>query len=121
MTKQDIINCENKLYQAMKDSDIAVLEELLHDDLLFLIPSGQTITKKMDIASYQSGMMKVNEISSQIENINIIEDIAVITLIIELKGSYDNHVFENNFRYIRFWKETSSAIQVIGGSGVVLA
>ena len=36
MTKGDILNQESKLYGAIKESDIKVLEELLNDDLLFV-------------------------------------------------------------------------------------
>ena len=50
MTQEEhIIDSETRLLNAMKASDIEVLDELLHDDLIFNIPTGQTITKPMDI------------------------------------------------------------------------
>ncbi|UZJ63148.1 DUF4440 domain-containing protein [Sphingobacterium sp. KU25419] len=59
MTKADILNQENKLYGAIKESNIKVLEELLHDDLLFVIPNGDVITKEMDLQSYRDGHLKL--------------------------------------------------------------
>lgn len=120
MTTTDILDQENRLYRAMKESDTETLEELLHDDLLFVIPSGKVITKQIDLLSYRDGTIKIDELIPNIENLNIIEDLAVITLTIELKGSYQNEEFINKFRYIRFWKSFSAGIKVVGGSGIVI-
>lgn len=120
MTKADILNQENKLYDAIKESDIKVLEELLHDDLLFLIPSGDVITKEIDLQSYRDGNLKIRELNPHVEHLNIIDDVAVITLILELKGNYGGDDFESMFRYIRVWKTFPSGIKVIGGSGMIV-
>lgn len=120
MTKSDILNQENKLHKAIRDGDIMVLDELLHNDLLFIIPNGEVITKEMDLKTYSDGNMKIDELIPNIEDITIIDDVAVLTLTIELKGSYNNLEFENKYRYIRFWKVFSTGIKVIGGSGIVI-
>jgi len=120
MTKADILNQESKLYGAIKESDIKVLEELLHDDLLFVIPNGDVITKEMDLQSYRDGNLKIRELNPQVEHLNIIDDTAVITLTLELKGNYVGDDFESKFRYIRVWKAFASGIKVIGGSGMIL-
>ncbi|WP_231634864.1 nuclear transport factor 2 family protein [Pedobacter sp. PACM 27299] len=49
ITKNDILNLENQLYDAMKSSNVEMLDKLLHNDLLFIVPSGETITKEMDL------------------------------------------------------------------------
>ena len=46
---QQIMGCESQLLQAIKNSNIKMLDGLLNDDLVFKIPTGQTITKAMDI------------------------------------------------------------------------
>jgi hypothetical protein len=45
MKKEEIIESENKLIQGIKTSDIELLDKFLHDDLLFLAPNGQAVTK----------------------------------------------------------------------------
>lgn len=41
MTQEEqIIKSEKRLLEAMKTSDINVLDELLHDNLIFNIPTG---------------------------------------------------------------------------------
>lgn len=118
--KSEIIEQENKLYTAITDSNIDMLEELLHDDLLFIIPSGEVITKEIDLQTYRNGKLKVNKINAQIEALNIIEDMAVITLLMDLKGSYNAETFETTYRYIRFWKKFKDGIKIVGGSGVAV-
>ena len=59
---EQIIECENRLLEALKTGDIKVLDELLYDNLIFNIPTGQTITKAMDIDNYRSGILTVSEI-----------------------------------------------------------
>lgn len=118
MTKNEILTLEKRLYEAMKNSDIAALDELLHDDLLFIIPSGETITKEMDLATYRSGSLKINELIPHVEELKIIDDLAVITVQINLKGNYNADPFEAKYRYIRFWKACPDGIKVVGGSGI---
>lgn len=118
--ENEIIEQENKLYKAIKECNINTLEELLHNDLLFIIPSGGVITKEIDLRTYQDGKLKIDEINPQIEELNIIEDVAVIIVSMELKGSYNSEPFEAKYRYIRFWKKFKDGIKVIGGSGIAI-
>jgi len=120
ISKNEIIEQENKLYKAITESDINTLEELLHDDLLFVIPSGEVITKEIDLRAYRDGALKINKINPQIEALNSIGDTAVIVLSMELEGSYNAVPFEAKYRYIRFWKKFKEGIKVVGGSGVAI-
>ncbi|WP_343532361.1 nuclear transport factor 2 family protein [Pedobacter sp.] len=117
MTKNEVLNLEDRLYKAIKESDIKALDELLHDDLLFMTPNGDVITKEIDLNTYGTGDLNINELTPKVENLNIIHDLAVITLTIRLKGNYKTEPFEANYRYIRFWKEFTEGVKVIGGSG----
>lgn len=120
LTKNEILKSENKLYEAMKNRNTEVLDNLLHTDLLFVIPNGQTITKEMDLQTYREGNLKLTGIIPTVEELNIIEDLAVITLQMELKGDYNNEPFEARYRYIRFWKKFPEGIKVVGGSGIAI-
>ena len=114
--KELVIQSENLLIAAMKASNIEALGSLLHDDLLFITPDGQAITKEMDLDSHRSGTMVVNEINPEIEIINIIGDTAVITIAIAAKGSMLGEPIEGKFRYIRVWKLIGNTLKVIAGS-----
>lgn len=118
MTKDDILYVEKRLYKAIKESNIEVLDELLHKDLLFVSPNGEIITKEIDLKTYRDGNLKIDELHAKMEDINIIEDTAVITLTLELIGNYNTQPFKANYRYIRFWKNFFDGIKVVGGSGI---
>lgn len=121
MRKEEVLNLENRLYSAIKESNIQALDELLHEDLLFMVPSGDVITKEIDLNTYRDGSLKIKELTPNVENLNIIDDVAIITLTMVLKGNYNGEPFEAKYRYIRFWKESSDGIKVIGGSGIQIA
>lgn len=120
ITKDEILNLENTLYGAIKNNDTEILDNLLHTDLLFVVPSGQTITKEIDLQTYREGNLKVEEIIPKVEELNIIADLAVIVLQMDLKGDYNNKPFEAKYRYIRFWKKFPDGIKVVGGSGMAI-
>lgn len=120
MTQNQILQLENRLYKAMKESDLKSLDELLHDDLLFVLPSGETITKEMDLSVYKAGNLKISELNPTVEHINIIGDLAIITLTMEIKGNFNSDAFEAKYRYIRFWQKSDDKLRIVGGSGIAV-
>lgn len=121
MQKEIVVTAEIELLTAIRNSDISVLEQILHDDLLFNMPDGQTITKEFDLQSYRSGKMKVDSLEASDQIINIIDNIAVVAVTVSLKGTYDNNSINAVLKYIRVWKEFESGLKVIAGSCVQLA
>jgi ketosteroid isomerase-like protein len=116
MTKEKILELESRLIPAISTSDVAFLNDFLHDDLRFLAPTGQIVTKAMDLASHKAGEMVVEKIDSTIEDIKIFGDTAVVVIVYDTKGVMLGNPIEGKFRYIRIWKEFSDGIKVIGGS-----
>ncbi len=97
LTAYGILEQENRLYSAIKDGNVTELEHLLHNDLLFILPSGATITKEIDLATYRDGALKVDELLPEVEKLNIIDDMAVITLTMKLNGKFNGVPFEANY------------------------
>lgn len=120
LTEQKILEIENQLREAMKKSDVEILEQLLHDDLLFVLPSGEVITKKTDLETHQSGNLVLEEITSSIDSIKQIDENIVVTLSSKLKGKMLEQNFEGNFRYLRVWKMFDGQLKVIAGSCVAV-
>jgi hypothetical protein len=121
MKKDLIVNAEIELLTAIKYADVSVLERILHDDLLFNLPTGETITKEFDLNSYRSGKMKIDSLEASDQIINIIDDSAVVTVSVSLKGTYDNNTINGVFKYIRVWKQFEGHLKIIAGSCVQLA
>ncbi len=120
ITETEIIALEKQLLEAIKTSNVNVLDKLLHNDLLFLAPNAQVITKAIDIASHKAGDMIVEELNATIETMNCINDTAVISLVYDTKGQMLGNPINGKFRYIRVWKKMGNEIKVIAGSCFML-
>ncbi|MFG4005056.1 nuclear transport factor 2 family protein [Flavobacterium aquidurense] len=120
MKIETIVNAEIELLTAIKNADVPALEKMLHDDLLFNLPDGQTITKEVDLESYRSGKIQIETLEAADQIINVIGDTAVVSVIILLKGTYGNNPVANSFRYIRVWRQFGESLKVIAGSCVTL-
>lgn|SRR5690606_30851376 len=118
--KESIIALENELVRAIKAHDITTLDSLLHHDLLFITPDGQTVTKKMDLDAHRSGAMVVDKLISTIEQISIIGSTAVAVVVYDTKGNMMGTPIEGRFKYIRVWQSVDGAMKVVGGSCVQL-
>jgi hypothetical protein len=120
-TREQIILNEDRLLTAIQNGDIEDLDLLLHEDLLFNLPNGVTITKDMDMETYTSGNLVVNSILPSEQQINLINDnIAVVSVKIELKAVYTSQSIEGIFRYLRVWKLFDQEWKVIAGSCVAI-
>ena len=116
--KEQIKALEQTLLDAMKNNDLYSLDELLDDQLLFVIPTGQTVTKEMDLSNLKSGKLKIDAISSYEQEIHLIDDNAVVSTVIGLQGNYSGQTIDEKFKYIRVWKLRNKKWKVIGGAGV---
>ena len=112
----DIEKMELLLIEAIKKSDIEFLDRILHNDLLGMAPNGQTITKKVDLASHKAGEMLVQELLPTLEDIKIIGDNAVTTVIYDTKGVMLGKPVQGRFKYIRVWKKLDDGIKIIAAS-----
>ena len=115
--RQEIIDCENRLLDAIRNGDVNTLDELLHDSLIFNIPTGQTITKEMEIENYRSGFMSVYDISTSDQTIKTIDNISTVVVTVHLKAKYADQVIDGKFRYLRVWKLFDNSWKIIAGSG----
>ena len=119
-TTAQVIACENRLLEAMRTSNVELLDELLHDDLLFNGPTGETATKAMDLTNYRSGNIQLHTVAASDQAIRLIGDTAVVAVTVMLQGNYLDQVIDGKFRYLRVWKRAESSWKVIAGSVVPL-
>ena len=114
--KADIERMEFLLAEGIKNSNLEFLDKTIHNDLLFLAPDGQTITKEMDLAAHKGGGMVVDELNAIIEDVRIIGDTAISIVIYDTKGKMFGQPIEGKFKYIRVWKKFDDGLKVIAAS-----
>ncbi len=101
--EQQIIEAEEQLRSAMLSSDIRALDELLAPELIFTNHLGQLLDKKDDLDAYQSGLLKVQELTPSEWQIQIHEKTAVVSVRMRLSGTYDGSPTNGDFRFTRVW------------------
>ena len=116
ITKEDIVEAENKLFSAQLVSNVDILDQLLHDDLIAVAPTGQIVTKEMDLDSHKAKTMIIEVASTEIDDIRITGDIALSIVTMTAKGKMMGTPLEGKFRYFRVWKRFDDKLKVIGAS-----
>lgn len=115
-----VVAREAQLLLAMRTSDANLLDDLLHDDLLFNGPDGSTATKPQDLANYRSGGIALQVAESSEMRTSVIEGDVVVAVTVRLVGNYMGQQLDGRARYLRVWKATGGRYQVIGGSVIPL-
>lgn len=116
----EIVVRETALLKAVTTNDVALLDDLLHDDLLFNGPDGQTGTKAQDLANYRSGGIQLRRAEASDRLVSAIGDDVVVAVTVALEGSYMGVPVDGRYRYLRVWKQIAGAWRVIGGSVVAM-
>jgi len=116
ITKEDVSEAENQLFQAQLTSNVDALDQLLYDHLIAVAPTGQTLTKEMDLDAHRSKAMIIEEASTEIDDIRIIGDTALSIVTMTAKGKVMGAPLEGKFRYFRVWKYVDDKLKVIGAS-----
>lgn len=114
--KSTVLEAEESLVKAMLDSDLNLLASLLHHNMRFAIPTGDVITKAVELDNYESGKMLVSEVSIQSREITEVGDHSIVSAITLLKGSFAGNRIEGKFKFIRIWEMTKDGPQVVAGS-----
>ena len=62
---------EEELRQAMLSSNIAKLDQLISDALIFTLPDGEILTKSMDLDAYRSGLQKLTSLKCSFSSLKV--------------------------------------------------
>jgi hypothetical protein len=116
----EIVAREDALLKAVLTNDVDLLDDVLHDDLLFNGPDGQTGTKAQDLANYRSGGIQLRRADASDRLVRAIDDTVVVAVTVTLAGSYLGARVDGRYRYLRVWKRIGGAWRVIAGSVVAM-
>jgi hypothetical protein len=71
--------------------------------------------------NYRTGDTVMTSISASDYVFSCIDNTVIVSLYLELKGKYFDHIIEAKFRYMRVWELFGEAWKVIAGSGMLEA
>jgi hypothetical protein len=102
-----IINVEERLRQAMLASDVRVLDELLAPEIIIISHLGELLGKQDDLNAHKSGLFKIIELNPSEQHIQIHREVAIVSVRMQVSGSYNNSPANGDFRYTRVWAVSS--------------
>lgn len=115
-TLQRIQQAEQTLYQAQLASDVATLDTLLADELLFIGPDGNLYTKAMDLETHRSGQLRLTTLIAHEPVIHVLPQLAIVSVIVDLQGISAEQSISGRFRYMRVWAQQCDTWRIIAGS-----
>ncbi len=81
-------------------SDVKALD-VLAPELIFRNRLGHLMTKKDDLEAHKSGTLKIEALTPSEENIQIIGDVAIVSVRVHILGTYAGVASEADFRFTR--------------------
>jgi uncharacterized protein (TIGR02246 family) len=113
----DIVALEARIRAAQLAGDVAALDALIAEDLLFTGPDGRLGTKAEDLAAHRAGAVRVRSHEPEELRVRRIGAAAAVSalrarLTVEAGGT----VIRGTYRYTRVWaREPDGAWRVAGG------
>lgn len=113
----EVIACEARLRAGQLAGDVAALDALLAEELLFTGPDGQLGTKAQDLAVHGSGAVRFRVHAPEELRIRRVgADVAVAALRARLAVEVAGVVHSGMYRYTRVWaREAGGDWRVVGG------
>ena len=122
MTRAAIKHGEERLRAAMLAGDVAALDELLDDTVLFVAPDGALVRKDDDLELHRSGAQKLTKLSPRELAIELYgHDVAIASALVDLEGTLRGQPFAGTYRYVRTWRRNESGDwRVIAAAAIAL-
>jgi ketosteroid isomerase-like protein len=107
--------CEAALRQAQLASDVPELDRLVDDALVFIGPNGAVYGKQDDLDAHRRGVIRITRLEPSEERIQRFGEIAVVSVRMEMSGTFEGEDFAGPFRYTRVWRAQGDGWRIVAG------
>jgi ketosteroid isomerase-like protein len=112
----EIVACEARIRAAQLAADVATLDTLIADELLFTGPDGQLGTKAQDLEAHGSGIVRFRRHQpEELRMRRVGRDVVVASLRARLAVEVAGALVEGTYRYTRVWAREGGTWRVVGG------
>ena len=113
----EIVAREAELRAAQLAADVAALDRLIADELLFAGPDGQLGTKAQDLDAHGSGIVRFRAHEPEELRVRRVgTDVAIASLRARLAVEVGGQLVQGTYRYTRVWaREDGQTWRVAGG------
>lgn len=106
---------EDRLARAMLEGDVAELELLIDDDLIFTGPDGNVMTKADDVAAHRDKVLRLDLLERFDGASRAIDGHIIVATKARLSGEFAGTAFTGTFAYTRVWRLSSLGWRVVAG------
>src|SRR5262245_46616560 len=115
MTEEAILAREEELRQAQLSGDVAALDRLIDDALVFTALDGRVVGKADDLALHRSGRLRITRMDPADRHILDLGQVAVVSVLMQASAVLDGGEVSGPLRYTRVWCERSDGWRVVAG------
>ncbi len=111
----EILTCEAELRQAQLSGDVAALDRLLDDCLLFTGIDGALASKQDDLSLHRSGRLRITKLDPLDRHMLHLGDISVVSVGMDAAAIMDGTPVSATLRYTRVWHKRPEGWRVVAG------
>lgn len=115
MDDDPILRCEAELRAAQLAGDVAALDRLIDDALVFTALDGSVVGKADDLSLHRSKRLQITQLEPSERHILRLGSIAVVSVRMAATATLDGAVVSGPLRYTRVWCERPDGWRVVAG------
>jgi hypothetical protein len=81
--------------------NVDVLDELLAPTITITSHLGELLVKQDDLAAHTSGLIQIHELQPSEQHIQIYREVAIVSVRMQLSGTYNGSPTNGDFRFTR--------------------
>ena len=114
-TPEALLACEAAIRRAQLAGDVAALDRLVDDALVFTGPDGAVYGKADDLDAHRQGWVRITRLEPSEERVQRFGRVAVVSVRMEMAGTFHGAAFAGPYRYTRVWCERPDGWRVVAG------
>ena len=116
MTDDPILAREAELRAAQMTNDVAALDLLLDDELMFTTLQGTVVGKQDDLEAHRARLLRATRLEPSEWHIQRYGSVVVVNVRMDIDGTFDGAPAGGAYRYTRVWCERPGGWRIVAGS-----
>jgi ketosteroid isomerase-like protein len=115
MGDDPILACEAALRAAMLTNDVAALDRLIDDALVFTALDGTVVGKHDDLEAHRARRLRLTRMEPSDQRVLRLGAVAVVSVRMDHEGTWDGAPVGGALRYTRVWCERPEGWRIVAG------
>jgi ketosteroid isomerase-like protein len=112
---EEILACEAEIRDAQLKSDVAVLDRLLDDALVFTAIDGTLASKSDDLSLHRSGRLRITKMDPSDRRLLHLGATSVVSVRMNAEAVIDGVPVAATLRYTRIWHRRPEGWRLVAG------